>query len=69
MIIKWIIQYSTTQYKSNKSPNICEKEYGLNNILCVFYRAATIVLKEDNCHFLRVDKDDFNRILRVSIKT
>ncbi|XP_025095168.1 rap guanine nucleotide exchange factor 4-like isoform X2 [Pomacea canaliculata] len=27
-------------------------------------RAATIVLKEDNCHFLRVDKDDFNRILR-----
>lgn len=29
-------------------------------------RAATIVLREDNCHFLRVDKDDFNRILRVS---
>ncbi|CAH1788290.1 unnamed protein product [Owenia fusiformis] len=27
-------------------------------------RAATIVLNEDNCHFLRVDKDDFNRILR-----
>ncbi|CAG5125298.1 unnamed protein product [Candidula unifasciata] len=27
-------------------------------------RAATIVLAEDNCHFLRVDKDDFNRILR-----
>ncbi|XP_066996173.1 rap guanine nucleotide exchange factor 4, partial [Anabrus simplex] len=27
-------------------------------------RAATIVLREDNCHFLRVDKDDFNRILR-----
>ena len=29
------------------------------------YRAATIVLREDNCHFLRVDKEDFNRILRV----
>ncbi|ODN00672.1 Rap guanine nucleotide exchange factor 4 [Orchesella cincta] len=27
-------------------------------------RAATIVCREDNCHFLRVDKDDFNRILR-----
>ncbi|XP_070564765.1 rap guanine nucleotide exchange factor 4-like isoform X3 [Ptychodera flava] len=27
-------------------------------------RAASIVLREDNCHFLRVDKDDFNRILR-----
>ncbi|XP_013781749.1 rap guanine nucleotide exchange factor 4-like isoform X2 [Limulus polyphemus] len=27
-------------------------------------RAATIVTREDNCHFLRVDKIDFNRILR-----
>ncbi|XP_013390231.1 rap guanine nucleotide exchange factor 4 isoform X1 [Lingula anatina] len=27
-------------------------------------RAATIVLREDDCHFLRVDKEDFNRILR-----
>ncbi|CAH2224641.1 rap guanine nucleotide exchange factor 3 [Pelobates cultripes] len=27
-------------------------------------RAASIVLREDNCHFLRVDKHDFNRILR-----
>ncbi|XP_078571706.1 rap guanine nucleotide exchange factor 4-like isoform X4 [Branchiostoma floridae x Branchiostoma japonicum] len=27
-------------------------------------RAASIVLREDNCQFLRVDKDDFNRILR-----
>ncbi|XP_071484074.1 rap guanine nucleotide exchange factor 4-like [Diadema antillarum] len=27
-------------------------------------RAASIVLREDNCHFLRVDKYDFNRILR-----
>lgn len=31
-------------------------------------RAASIVLREDNCHFLRVDKEDFNRILRVSPK-
>lgn len=29
-------------------------------------RAATIVMRDDNCHFLRVDKEDFNRILRVS---
>ena len=28
-------------------------------------RAATIVLGEDNCHFLRVDKQDFNRIIKV----
>ncbi|KAF3694862.1 Rap guanine nucleotide exchange factor 4 [Channa argus] len=28
-------------------------------------RAASIVLREDNCHFLRVDKEDFNRILRA----
>jgi Rap guanine nucleotide exchange factor 4 len=27
-------------------------------------RAATIITREDNCHFLRVDKDDFNRILK-----
>nr|XP_045601752.1 rap guanine nucleotide exchange factor 4-like isoform X3 [Procambarus clarkii] len=27
-------------------------------------RAATIILHEDNCHFLRVDKGDFNRIMR-----
>lgn len=27
-------------------------------------RAATIVLRENNCHFLRVDKQHFNRILR-----
>ncbi|KAK6302911.1 hypothetical protein J4Q44_G00272660, partial [Coregonus suidteri] len=31
-------------------------------------RAASIVLREDNCHFLRVDKEDFNRILRVRLK-
>uniref|UniRef100_A0AAY4EU78 Rap guanine nucleotide exchange factor 4 n=1 Tax=Denticeps clupeoides TaxID=299321 RepID=A0AAY4EU78_9TELE len=31
-------------------------------------RAASIVLREDNCHFLRVDKEDFNRILRVGYK-
>lgn len=28
-------------------------------------RAATIILGEDNCHFLRVDKQDFNRIITV----
>lgn len=28
------------------------------------FRAATIVLKENNCHLLRVDKEYFNRILR-----
>ncbi|XP_060793339.1 rap guanine nucleotide exchange factor 3 [Neoarius graeffei] len=27
-------------------------------------RAATIILREDNCHFLRVDKEDFIRILK-----
>uniref|UniRef100_A0A8C1AW17 Rap guanine nucleotide exchange factor 4 n=1 Tax=Cyprinus carpio carpio TaxID=630221 RepID=A0A8C1AW17_CYPCA len=27
-------------------------------------RAASIVLRDDNCHFLRVDKEDFNRVLR-----
>ncbi|XP_042303949.1 rap guanine nucleotide exchange factor 3 isoform X2 [Sceloporus undulatus] len=27
-------------------------------------RAATIIFREDNCHFLRVDKRDFNRILK-----
>ncbi|XP_046678559.1 rap guanine nucleotide exchange factor 4 isoform X2 [Homalodisca vitripennis] len=27
-------------------------------------RAASIVLHEDNCHFLRVDKENFNRIMR-----
>ena len=27
-------------------------------------RSATIITKENNCHFLRVEKDDFNRILK-----
>uniref|UniRef100_A0A8C5FX50 Rap guanine nucleotide exchange factor (GEF) 3 n=1 Tax=Gadus morhua TaxID=8049 RepID=A0A8C5FX50_GADMO len=27
-------------------------------------RAATIILREDNCHFLRVDKQDYIRILK-----
>lgn len=31
-------------------------------------RAATIILREDNCHFLRVDKEDFIRILKVNCK-
>uniref|UniRef100_A0A8C6LUX6 Rap guanine nucleotide exchange factor 3 n=1 Tax=Nothobranchius furzeri TaxID=105023 RepID=A0A8C6LUX6_NOTFU len=30
-------------------------------------RAATIILREDNCHFLRVDKQDFIRILKVGL--
>lgn len=30
-------------------------------------RAASIVLREDNCHFLRVEKEDYNRILRVRL--
>lgn len=34
------------------------------NYLYSFFRAATIVLKENNCHLLRVDKEHFNRILR-----
>lgn len=28
-------------------------------------RAATIILREDHCHFLRVDKQDFIRILKA----
>lgn len=32
-------------------------------------RAATIILREDNCHFLRVDKQDFIRILKVCLTT
>ena len=32
--------------------------------MCSQLRAATIVLKENNCHFLRVEKEHFNRILR-----
>lgn len=32
-------------------------------------RAATIILREDNCHFLRVDKQDFIRILKVNSKS
>ena len=44
-----------------------EKTYQQCNMINIFpFRAATIVLRDDNCHFLRVDKDDFNRILRVS---
>lgn len=34
------------------------------NQITFWYRAATIVLKENNCHLLRVDKEHFNRILR-----
>lgn len=27
-------------------------------------RSATLTTRENNCHFLRVDRDDFNRILK-----
>ena len=30
----------------------------------LFVRAASIQLREPHCSFLRVDKDDFNRILK-----
>lgn len=33
-------------------------------------RAASIILRENDCHFLKIDKEDFNRILRdVEINT
>lgn len=46
-----------------------EREKKMNEfylVLCIFHadRAATIITREDGCQFLRVDKDDFNRILR-----
>lgn len=31
-------------------------------------RAASIVLRVDHCHFLRVEKEDYNRILRVRLR-
>ena len=37
---------------------------GVHPFLVSNIRTATIVLNEDNTHFLRVDKDDFNRVLR-----
>lgn len=30
----------------------------------ICFRAATIILTQNNCHLLRVDKEHFNRILR-----
>lgn len=48
---------------------VCNLHY--NEIFFIFWlfrfpfcRAATIITREDGCQFLRVDKDDFNRILR-----
>jgi len=38
--------------------------FGGCQCLFVSFRAATIITREDGCQFLRVDKDDFNRILR-----
>ena len=31
--------------------------------LCLVCRAASIQLRDEHCSFLRIDKDDFNRIL------
>ncbi|XP_053204374.1 rap guanine nucleotide exchange factor 4-like isoform X2 [Panonychus citri] len=45
--------------------NLCEgDDFGKLALVNDAPRAATIVTNEDNCQFLRVDKDDFNRILR-----
>jgi len=41
-----------------------KKEFILIIFIFVKTRTATIILHEDNTHFLRVDKDDFNRVLR-----
>ncbi|KAM9828984.1 rap guanine nucleotide exchange factor 3 isoform X1 [Syngnathus typhle] len=40
------------------------KDFGQLALLNDAPRAATIILREDNCHFLRVDKHDFIRILK-----
>ena len=33
-------------------------------LILFLFRSATIITKENNCHFLRVEKNDFNRILK-----
>lgn len=43
----------------------CYDAFPTSTFVFLLRRAATIVLREENCHFLRVDKEDFNRILRV----
>ncbi|KAM6982615.1 rap guanine nucleotide exchange factor 3 [Tautogolabrus adspersus] len=40
------------------------EEFGQLALLNDAPRSATIILREDNCHFLRVDKQDFIRILK-----
>ena len=44
--------------------NFVETESFIKMYLILDLRAATIITREDGCQFLRVDKDDFNRILR-----
>ncbi|CAF1204041.1 unnamed protein product [Adineta steineri] len=39
-------------------------DFGKLNLVNNSPRTTTIILNEDNTHFLRVDKDDFDRILR-----
>ncbi|CAH8617056.1 unnamed protein product [Heterobilharzia americana] len=44
---------------------LCEgDDFGKLALITDAPRAASIILAEDNCHFLKLDKDDFNRILR-----
>nr|CAH8870322.1 unnamed protein product [Trichobilharzia regenti] len=44
---------------------LCEgDDFGKLALVTDAPRAASIILAEDNCHFLKLDKDDFNRILR-----
>ena len=50
------------QWSQNDPCTSCIKY--VTTIASINYRAATIILREDSCHFLRVDKGDFNRILR-----
>ncbi len=39
-------------------------DFGKLSLVNKSLRSATIITRGNNCHFLRVDKDDFNRILK-----
>ncbi len=39
-------------------------DFGKLSLVNKSLRSASILTRENNCHFLRVDKDDFNRILK-----
>lgn len=44
---------------------LCEgDDFGKLSLVNKSPRSATIITRENNCHFLRVDKHDFNRILK-----